>query len=1342
MNQKEDIELPLISKSPLRDSQQGDKESQNNKTSSQPLKSAYFTEYIDDSKHPDKYAPPAPFLQWLTFSDMLPYVKQINNSQTKLKFQDLPKPEERFSIGNKLLELDSHWNKELENEKPSFAMALYKTFYGEFAQGTFLFLIDCTAKIFYSIYMGRIINVITQSNFGNGLNSGELQSSGIILSLLVIVSVMAKSWAIYIMAGLIGKARFSISGLLYKKLNSVSLTSIHEIKIGKVMNLLGNDLNDLQGLIALPNLFLTPYLIILGTYMMYNYIEGSTFVALALLMLVLFGQVYLSNQTEEPRKENKKTTDQRVKITHEVIEGIRLIKMYTWDKVFANKITQLRESESQTFLKITHIDALSRNLSSLSVYLIVLIVCLTFIASGGVLSTEILYSTMMILMNLSSNLLSSHSGRMNFVNFKMIVGRVQEVLMIKDILLKEETSAYAAAASAKQNQPLVFKNFDAYWNKNATKPSLSNLNLTFNPGTLTTVIGKIGAGKSTLLLSLLRELPITKGILNITGHLAYVEQDPIIFSGTFRENITFGNKFDEDLYNKVLKDCCLEKDLEMFSHGDMTLIGERGVNLSGGQKARVSLARALYSQSDIYLLDDPFAALDSRVARTIFDRVMKGSLAKTKIVILVTHHLYFARESDHVILMDEGQVAAQGKFEELEKLDISLLNVLKIEEKRRMSEHSRGASEKETEETIKKEKDASPKEKEKTTKEEFADISWGTYKKYLQATGTTKTFLMLPMIFIASHILMIYYSRFLGYWAEEQYRHYNSPDQASASFNSFFYISMCLLMLVVIFLIGYLKTVKLYTFLLSTNTEIHQRMLNSLLRSRVLFFDINPTGRIINRFSNDIGLLDKTNPRMTYDMIDNAISYIAAVVAVCIFNIYILFPSLLVIYGLFHIRKMFDRPMNQVKELELAAKSPMLSAAPTTLHGLIIIRAYNQGGRFIKDFMDMIYDSMRAYIFREKMIRIFGLMLDTPVQFLTLSGIWIFIALISSVNFDSALLGLCLMYLLKIGDQGSLLIRQSLYLDISRQSAQRMLDFCEIESEAPEEMPNKDSQVEREFNGRWPVKGDIVFNKVYLRYRDGLNFALNNLCLDIKGGTKIACVGRTGAGKSSIIQALFRMVEIEKGIDSFIKIDNVDIGQIGLRLLRSRISIIPQTPAIFTGTVKRNLDPLEKLTDFEVWQILSEVGLRDYVALLPEQLHTDMTVSATVFSTGQKQLICLARALINKSKVIILDEATANVDVETDSLIQKTIMTKFKDCTVLTVAHRLITIANYDKAVVIESGCVAEYDSPYRLMVERVGDDEITRKNGLFAEMVKSTGKTMSKTIFQIAHEHYNNNTI
>jgi len=334
------------------------------------------------------------------------------------------------------------------------------------------------------------------------------------------------------------------------------------------------------------------------------------------------------------------------------------------------------------------------------------------------------------------------------------------------------------------------------------------------------------------------------------------------------------------------------------------------------------------------------------------------------------------------------------------------------------------------------------------------------------------------------------------------------------------------------------------------------------------------------------------------------------------------------------------------------------------------------------------------------------------------------------------------MYLLKIGDQGSMVIRQSIYLNMNMQSAQRMLEYCDIPSEAPLDIPDKDKQVLKKYEGTWPNTGEITFNNVFMRYRKDLDCALKGLSVHIPGGLKVACIGRTGAGKSSIIQALFRMVEIEKTADhqnSSIEIDGVDIGKIGLHLLRSSLSIIPQTPVIFADTVRKNLDPFDSLSDQELWSVLEEVGLKSYVQTLEKQLNTDMTGCATIFSSGQKQLVCLARAIISKSKIIVLDEATANVDVETDSFIQRTIMNKFQNCTVITIAHRLITIANYDRVVVMDNGRVVEYDTPYNLLVHKVGDNQITKSSSVFAEMVTSTGNIMSEKIFTIAKTHFEN---
>ena len=1344
MNSNNDIELPLLSR---KDSSKRISKPDSDKsglpksnTNEKPKLASHFVDYVNISNpQTEMYSYKSNFIQWLTFSDMLPHVKRMNQTGGKFGFEQIPNPEPKFRIGPKLLELDKHWQDELKSGKPSFSRALYHTFLKEAIQTVILVFIDNTTKMYCSIYMGRIIGIITSSDLGEAIESEELISSTGTLSILVIISVFARCWTYFIAAITIGKARLTITAMLYKKLNSISLTSLHEIKIGKVINLVGNDINDLQTIFQLPTTIITPFLIVLAVNMMWGYFESSCLVGLFTLIFLMISQVYLSKLTEKPRGENKGMTDERVKLTHEAIEGIRLIKMYTWENLFQPRIDELRRSELTTFMKLARIDAFGSNLSKLAVYINILAICILYTASGGDLSPEKVYASMMILMYLSSCLSNSQQGMMGLVNYRMITSRVQEVLLIQDVLSVEETLGHKKQEKSATKDPIIYKDFTGYWTKTSDVPCLSSLNLSFPHCSITAIIGKIGSGKTSLLLSFLRELPRTTGLLEYSGTIAYVEQDPIIFSGTFRENILFGRELDESLYTQVLTKCRLETDLKSFIHGDLTRIGERGVNLSGGQKARISLARALYSQSDIFLLDDPFSALDSKVAREIFDKVLKEDLAKKKTVILVTHHLHFAKESDHVILLNKGQVEAEGSFSELEKLNISLLNVFKIGNNKKTSDASLKNG---VDSHIKTDENKLIScSQEEAIKEKSVEVTWSTYKNYLQVHGSWSIFLSLILLFLTSHGLVIFYTRFIGFWAIQQTYNAKDKEHPNQSFDHSIYVFVSVSILLLMIIVGYIKTLKLNKFLLMTNTEIHTRMINALLQSKTLFFDQNPVGRILNRFSNDIGIMDKTNPRQTFDFLDNIMSYITLLITVCVINPIVIIPSVLVIYGLYHARRFFEKPMSQVKELELMSKGPMISAVPATLQGLIIIRAYNQGGRFIQEFMDMVHNNIKAYVFQEKVIRIFGNVLDAPVQVLTLSGIWIFVVLISSYKIDSSLLGLCLMYLLKIGDQGSVLIRQSVYVDINMQSAQRILDYCNSESEAPQHIPEQDQKLKiGNKRSAWPASGEIIFNNVFLRYRSDLGLALKGLSFHIPGGLKVACVGRTGAGKSSIIQALFRMVEIEKDTvyqGSCIKIDGVDITSIGLQLLRSRLSIIPQIPVVFADTIKRNLDPLERLSDSELWGILDQVGLKEYVMSLPNQLETDITVSANTFSIGQKQLVCLARAIINRNKVIILDEATANVDVETDSFIQRTIMERFKDCTVLTIAHRLVTIANYDRVIVIDNGRAAEFDTPYALLVEKIGDEKINRKDSIFADMVKSTGENMANKIFEIARHHF-----
>ena len=414
----------------------------------------------------------------------------------------------------------------------------------------------------------------------------------------------------------------------------------------------------------------------------------------------------------------------------------------------------------------------------------------------------------------------------------------------------------------------------------------------------------------------------------------------------------------------------------------------------------------------------------------------------------------------------------------------------------------------------------------------------------------------------------------------------------------------------------------------------------------------------------------------------------------------------------------------------------MYSDISSTIHGLLIVRVFRQGGRFIQRFLNLIHNNSRAMGFQQRVQRLFGMLLDLWLYFLTISGIFLFIYISFSSLVDPGLFGFALSLLLEISNQASYFIKQGMVVDVSMQSCERVLKYTKLEEEAADTVPFTDAKLLKTESGRWPEKGEIIFKNVYMRYGTDLPFVLNGLSFHIKGGEKIGVVGRTGAGKSSIIQVLFRMFEIDPKYESEITIDGVNTRTIGLLTLRKSLSIIPQNAVIFAGTIRRNLDPLGEYNEEELWKCLEDVDLKKYVMSLEKKLDTDMTVSTSVFSAGQKQLICLARAILRHSQIILLDEATANVDHGTDKFIQDKINEKFKDCTVLTVAHRLTTIANYDRILVMDKGRVAEFDSPYHLLVEVEGDKEMTRKGGVFQSMVSNTGKDAAK-IFEIAYSKW-----
>jgi len=1346
-NQQSDVELPLL-----------DKRGHHEHTTKS---KSHFIDYFYSDSPPTKYVNRFSFLKLVTFSDMFSFASRANAKSGQLNSEDLPLPFHHFNVEKKILSLDEEWTKEKSKSpnKPSIISAIARVYKKEALIIGSLGFFYVAARLIASLLTGSIIENVTASNLGTLMDKDQMIFKAVVLAIVMAIAVFLDAWYWHLAACTAVTIRNTIIGFVYKKLQSVALSSIQQINIGKVINLLSNDINDIdRGLLYLMPVILSPITIGVGGILIWDYFGFATIFGIAGLVGFLVLSNYLSNKTESIRVEKNVITDERIKLTNELIECVRLIKMYAWEEAFKNAIQLLRNQEVAKVVKLKILEAVGQSVSFTSSQSSLIIMCIIYSINGGTLSPQKIFTTLMILNFVRIwGVTFFHFGIMFITNAKVMKTRIEDILAIDDVLSLDETirksevirhkernvtqimdsskEIQTLSPHAKPERAVVFQNFTAWWKADDPKPCLENINLTLFPGQITTVIGSIGCGKTSFLLSFLREIPKIRGQLLFAGQVAYVEQEPIIFSGTVRSNILFGLDYDEVLYKKVVRACNLKEDFRQFDNGDETIVGERGITLSGGQKARLSLARALYSQSDIYLLDDPLSAVDSRVGRHIFFHAIKSDLLKDKIVVLVTHHLTYAKESDRVLLFSDGKIIGDGSFDDLKNMESNLFAIFKETEddddaektpalRKQSSVLSRGGSEYE----------AKPQEEEKKpAADEAGDVvSWSTYSNYLKQAKSYA----FPLIVIGSYAfyacLSIGLTRLLGVWAQAEVVYDYSNEESS--FNSWPYMLACVGLTLLLVVAETSKTIFTYKCLLGTNSNMHDQMLNRLTRTSVTFFDMTPIGTILNRFSNDIGVLDGSNVPIMADVIDGFVSLPLMAATLLAINLSASIPCIIVVVVLYKIKKFFEKPVMETKRLDLSSRAPLYSEISATINGLLAVRVYRQGGNFIRKFCELIYNNSRAFLYMERTVRVFAFSMNVTLDSLSVIGTFIFIFVAFYTNLEAGLFGLALVMLQEIAGYGAWVIRMSLLLDINMQSVERILKYYKLPLEPPTHVPNEKSLLA---SSNWPSRGQIDFNNIYMKYRPEFDFVLQGLSFNIPGGCKVGVVGRTGAGKSSIIQVLFRMVDAEKYPGSSIEIDGVDTSKIGLEVLRKNLAIIPQTPVIFTGKIRRNLDPFGEFSEAQLWQALEEVNLRRYVESLENKLDTDMTMSSSVFSAGQKQLICLARAILRQSKIIVLDEATANVDIETDDFIQKKIMEKFKDCTVITIAHRLITIANYDKVLVMSAGKKVEYDSPYMLLVEKEGDRAISNGSGLFAEMVQKSGENMAKKIFEVAMNKY-----